>query len=272
MINALLGQKIRMGARFDKRGKKIPVTLIKAGPCPVVQVKTKKTDGYFSVQIGWGTKKPKRTTRPILGSVKKAGLNSAPQFIREVRSEKESEFKAGDVLTVDQVFSPGDRVAATGLSKGRGFAGVVKRWGFRGGPATHGQSDRHRAIGSIGAQGVARVLRGKKMPGRMGGKKVTVAGLTVVDLDPEADSLWVKGAVPGPQKGLVMIKKTGAVKNFIPLFKEGESEKKEAVGEKKEKKEEAGRVKGQKEKKNKREKNREEKDGKNESQEEKESL
>lgn len=227
MINVLLGQKIGMDTRFDQRGGKIPVTLIKAGPCPVVQVKTEQTNGYSAVQIGWGKKKPKRTSRPMSGHVKKAGLKAAPRFLREARSVKDPEVKVGDLLKVDQVFSPGDKVAVAGISKGRGFAGGMKRWGFQGGPATHGQSDRKRAVGSIGAQGVARVLPGKKMPGRMGGKKATVLGLTVVDLDPESDSLWVKGAIPGPRKGLVVIKKIGLMKNFVPLFKEEEKKEEE---------------------------------------------
>lgn len=237
MINALLGQKIEMDTRFDSRGAKIPVTLIKVGPCPVVQVKTKKTDGYSAVQIGLGTKKTKRTSQPILGHAKKGGLSAAPRFLGEVRLEREPESKVGEVLKVDQVFSPGDKVAVTGVSKGRGFAGVMKRWGFKGGPATHGQSDRQRAPGSIGAQGVARVLPGKKMPGRMGAKKTTVTGLTVVDLDSESGSLWVKGAIPGPRKGLVMVEKTGEVKNFTPLFKkeEGKKEDKKKKEDEKEK-------------------------------------
>lgn len=224
MMNALLGKKLQMSTRFDKRGVRAPVTLVEAGPCPVVQIKTEKSDTYFAVQIGFGAKKLKRTTKPILGHVKKAGLSQTPRFLREVRLSEKPDFKVGDVLKVGDIFSPGDRILVTGISKGKGFAGVMKRWGFSGGPATHGQSDRKRAPGSIGTQGVARVLPGKKMPGRMGGAKVAVSGLTVINVDPKANLLIVKGAVPGPKGGLVVIKKTGEAKKFTPLLKEKKEE------------------------------------------------
>lgn len=224
MINALLGKKLQMSARFNEKGVRIPVTLIEAGPCPVVQVKTKKKNGYFALQIGFGARKPGKTSKPILGHIKKAGLSLAPRFLREIRLSEETDLKNGDILKVGDVFSPGDKVSITGISKGKGFAGVMKRWGFAGGPATHGQSDRKRAPGSIGAQGVARVLPGKKMPGRMGAKKVTVTGLTVVDVNPQKNLLVIKGAIPGPRHGLLMIKKVGKAKSFVPLFKEAKKE------------------------------------------------
>lgn len=209
-----------MGSYFDEKGAKVPVTLIEAGPCPVIQIKNDRTDGYFSVQIGFGSKKTKRTSRPILGHIKKAGLSRPPHFLKEIRLQRQADCKMGDVLKAGDVFSLGDKISVTGFSKGKGFAGVMKRWSFAGGPATHGQSDRKRAPGSIGGTGVARVLPGKKMPGRMGTDKVTVSGLTVMDIDSEANLLVVKGAVPGSRGSLLMIKKTGKAKNFIPLLKQ----------------------------------------------------
>lgn len=209
MINALLGKKLKMSAGYDEKGTKIPVTLIEVGPCFVVQIKTKTTDGYFAAQIGLGTKKPNRTTKPILGHVKKAGLSQAPRFLQEVKFQEEPACKVGDILKVGDVFSPGDNVSFTGISKGKGFAGVMKRWGFAGGPRTHGQSDRARSLGTPGAEGPGRIFPGKKMPGHMGNRRVTVKGLTVVDVDPKTNLLTVKGAVPGSRKGLLLIKKIG---------------------------------------------------------------
>lgn len=219
MINTLLGKKLQMGSRFDEKGAKVSVTLLEVGPCSVTQIKNDKTDGYFSVQISFGSKKTKQTSKPILGHIKKAGLSRPPRFLKEVRLPQEADCKTGDVLKVADVFSLGDKISVTGISKGKGFAGVMKRWGFAGGPATHGQSDRKRAPGSIGGQGVARVLPGKKMPGRMGTNKTTVSGLTVMDINSEENLLVVKGAVPGSRGGLLMIRKAGKAKNFTPLLR-----------------------------------------------------
>jgi len=213
-----------MDTLFDKKGRKIPVTLVEAGPCFVVQIKTEETDGYNAVQIGFGKRKSKKTTKPILGHVKKAKLPYIPKFLREVRVKEKPNYKPGDLLTISDFFSPGDKVKITGVSKGRGFAGVMKRWGFAGGPATHGQSDRARAPGSIGAQGVGRVWPGKKMAGRFGGKKVTIRGLTVVDVAPEKNQMAIKGAIPGPRGGLLLIQKIGKDKNFVPVLKEEKNE------------------------------------------------
>lgn len=194
----------------------MPVTLIKAGPCFVVQVKTKDRDGYWSIQLGFDQRKEKSTTRPILGHLKKAGLKKIPRFLREIRIKKEQktdrkqQLKMGDIVKVSDVFKVGDKVSVTGISKGKGFAGVVKRWGFAGGPRTHGQSDRERAPGSIGQTTTpGRVFKGKKMAGRMGGKRVTVKGLKVLEVDKEKNLLVVKGLVPGPKGGLLTIKKGG---------------------------------------------------------------
>lgn len=211
MINAVLGKKIDQTQRFTGQGKRVPVTLIKAGPCPVVQMKTEDHDGYWAVQLGFGQRKEKRTTKPILEHLKKAGLTKIPRFLREVRVEKKmmekltNKIKLGTEITVGDVFKVGDKVSVTGVSKGKGFAGVVKRWGFAGGPRTHGQSDRERALGSPGAETPARVLRGKKMPGRMGGKRTTVKGLKVIEIDKEKNLLVVKGLVPGAKGGLLLI-------------------------------------------------------------------
>lgn len=207
MLKAILGEKINQTQRFTEKGKRIPVTLIKAGPCPVVQVKTETDDGYWAVQLGFSEKKSKHTTKPILGHFKKAGLKTTPRFLREIRS-KIKELKIRDIIKVGDVFKAGDKVAVTGISKGKGFAGVVKRWGFAGGPRTRGQSDRERAPGSIGQHTTpGRVHKGKKMAGRMGGNQVTVKGLKVVEIDKEKNLLLVKGLVPGAKKGLLIVKK-----------------------------------------------------------------
>lgn len=238
MINALLGSKQEMTQRFTQDGHRIPVTQIVAGPCPVVQVKTAEGDGYTSIQLGWGEKKIKRTTKPIQGHIKGAKLKKAPRFLKEVRLETEKDTEAhglnvGDVVKVGDVFAPGDIVNVTGTSKGKGFTGVMKRWGFAGGPATHGQSDRQRAPGSIGQTNVGRVWPGKKMAGRAGGDRVTMRNLTVMAVDPEANLLLVKGLVPGAKGGLLVIKKTGKGKRFVPLLAKGEKKIIETEEEKK---------------------------------------
>lgn len=213
MINGILGKKIDQTQKFTEEGKRIPVTLIKAGSCPVVQVKTDTHDGYWAVQLGFGTMKTTRATKPILGHLKKAGLKQTPRFLREIKVSEEmgeslKKIKPDDQITVDQVFKAGDKVSVTGISKGKGFAGVVKRWGFAGGPRTHGQSDRERAPGSIGqATMPGRVHKGKKMAKRMGGEKVTIKGLKVLEIDKEKHLLILKGLVPGAKGGLLLIKK-----------------------------------------------------------------
>ena len=214
MINAILGEKIDQTRRFTEGGKSIPVTLIKSGPCSVIQIKAEDHNGYWAIQLGFGSKKAKRTSKPILGHFKKAGLKKTPRFLREIRVDEKigkkfaEKIKLGDEITVNDIFKVGDKISVIGTSKGKGFAGVVKRWGFAGGPRTHGQSDRERAPGSIG-QGTTpgRVHKGKKMPGRMGGERVTIKGLKVIEIDKEKDLLVVKGLVPGAKKGLLIIKK-----------------------------------------------------------------
>ncbi len=204
MLKGLIGKKIGMTQIFDDNGTAIPVTVIEAGPCYVTQIRKVETEGYSAVQLGFGETKPKRLTGGQLGHLKRNDLPPL-RYLREFRT-KDAELNEGDQLTVE-VFEVGDHVDVTGTSKGRGFAGAVKRHGFRGGPKTHGQSDRQRAPGSIGAtSGTARVFKGKRMPGHMGNRRVTSQNLKVVLVDPERNLIGVRGAVPGPKGGLLVIK------------------------------------------------------------------
>jgi large subunit ribosomal protein L3 len=205
MLKGLIGKKIGMTQIFDETGLAIPVTLIEAGPCYVTQVRTTEHDGYSAVQLGFGEVKPKKLTGGQLGHLKR---NSLPplRFLREFHA-KAPEVKEGDRLTVDMVFKVGERVDVVGTSKGKGFAGVVKRYHFHGGPKTHGQSDRNRAPGSRGSTTTpGRVLLGKPGPGHMGHERVTAQNLKVVLVDAERNLLGVTGAVPGAKNGLVLIK------------------------------------------------------------------
>lgn len=218
MLNIILGIKKEQVQRFTHEGVRMPVSLLQAGPCVVVQVKSREKDGYGALQLGLGQKEEKRISKPILGHFKKAGLKISPRFLAEIRLGEPNDLKSGDEVRLSDVLKVGDLVNVTGISKGKGFAGVVKRWGFAGGPHTHGQSDRERAPGSIGATTTpGRVLKGKKMAGRMGGERVTVKNLVVVETDPENNLLWVKGLVPGVKGGLVFIKKIGEAKKLFSL-------------------------------------------------------
>jgi large subunit ribosomal protein L3 len=204
MLKGLLGKKIGMTQIFDDNGSAIPVTVIEAGPCYVTQIRSVEGNGYSAVQLGFGEKKPKRLTGGQLGHLKRNDLPPL-RYLREFRI-KEADVKEGDQVTVD-VFEVGDHVDVTGTSKGRGFAGVVKRHGFAGGPKTHGQSDRQRAPGSIGAtSGTARVFKGKRMPGHMGNRRVTSQNLEIVLVDAERNLIGIRGSVPGPKGGLLVIK------------------------------------------------------------------
>ena len=211
MIGSILGTKIKQTQAFDEKGQRMPVTVISAGPCWVTQVKTVDTDGYTAVQLGFGEKSKRSISKPQTGHLTKAGLDKqAPRFFREVHVDSalfaDKKMKTGDAVSVGQVLQPGDVVSVTGTSKGKGFAGVVKRWGFKGGPATHGQSDRLRAPGSIGPGTTpGRVYRGKHMAGRMGGETVTVKNLRVISIDKDHNELVVSGTVPGPKRGLLRI-------------------------------------------------------------------
>jgi large subunit ribosomal protein L3 len=206
-MKGILGKKVGMTQVFDDRGEVVPVTVIEAGPCFVAQIKTVERDGYLAIQLGFEETKPKRLTNPQLKHLQKSGLVPL-RHLREFHLAEDdiARYEEGQKVTVE-IFEAGEYVDVTGVSKGRGFAGVVKRHGFRGGPKTHGQSDRHRAPGSIGACTTpGRVFKGKRMPGRMGGERVTVQGLQVVMVDPERNLLIVKGAVPGAKNGLLMIR------------------------------------------------------------------
>ena len=216
MIQVLLGKKIEQTQKFLQDGTRIPVTEIAVPDNAVVQVKTNEKDKYTAIQIGIGKKK--KPTKPTLGHAKKAKLEFVPTIIREVKVDKENQLKAGDFLTVAQVFKQGDIVNISGTSKGKGFAGVVKRHHFRGGPKTHGQSDRHRAPGSIGSGTTpGRVYRGKRMAGRMGHQIVTIKNLKVVNVDAINKKLYILGLVPGVRNSTVWITLAGESKKFIPL-------------------------------------------------------
>jgi len=203
-MNGLIGRKLGMTRVFNAEGTHIPVTVIEAGPCPVVAV----AEGG-RVELGFGAKKPKRTAKALAGHVKKAGFETAPRVIRSFFPVGEdTPPKAGETMTV-AIFAEGDRVKITGITKGRGFQGVVHRHHFHGGPETHGNT-RHRKPGSI-APGTdpSRIIKGKRMPGHMGARNFTELGLRVVRVDAERNLLFVRGSVPGPMNGLLTVRKQG---------------------------------------------------------------
>lgn len=204
-MKGLIGKKLGMTQMYTERGEVVPVTLIEAGPCHVVQRKTVENDGYSAIQLGFGSVRERKLSKAEVGHARKGGAPLV-RHLREFRVGKDEEYQPGQTLTVS-IFSTGDRVDVIGTSKGRGFAGGVKRHGFHGGPKTHGQSDRHRAPGSIGATTTpGRVLKGVRMAGHMGDARTTVAGMEVVFVDPERHIIGVRGAVPGAKDGLVVIK------------------------------------------------------------------
>ena len=208
MSPGILGKKIGMTQVFRPDGQVVPVTLLKAGPCVVVQKKTPMADGYGAVQLGlMEFVKARRINRPLTGHLKKRAGVEGVKFLRELRlSAADDDLKPGDRVLVDE-FRPADMVDVTGISKGRGFAGVVKRHHFRGGDATHG-SMFHRAPGSIGASSYpSRVWPGQKMPGHMGTQRVTVRNLEIIEVNAEDNVLVVKGAVPGPNGGYVIVRR-----------------------------------------------------------------
>lgn len=198
----ILAKKIEMSQEFAEDGTVTPVTVLEAGPVTVTQVKTEDKDGYNAVQVGFGDRKKKNVSKPVQGHMKDLGPFAT---LEEFRTEGEDiEYERGQVITAE-TFEPGDRVDATGISIGRGFAGVVKRHGFHGSPATHGHKDQLRMPGSIGAQQPQRVLKGMRMGGQMGNKRSTVKNLTVVSVDPKLNRLTVKGAVPGANGSLIRL-------------------------------------------------------------------
>jgi large subunit ribosomal protein L3 len=210
MVEGLLGKNLGMTQVFDERGEVIPVTVISAGPCVVTQIRTKENDGYEAVQLGFG--ETRRLSQPERGHLKRIQSEGAEtetllRHLREFGSDDIGAVQVGQRITVS-MFKPGDVIDVSGVSKGKGFQGVVKRHHFRGGPKTHGQSDRHRAPGSIGAGTTpGRVYKGTRMAGRMGDERVTVQNLRVVRVDEERNLLLVKGSVPGASEGLLMIRR-----------------------------------------------------------------
>jgi len=203
MIQGLIGRKLGMTQIFDERGVVHPVTVIEAGPCVVTQIKQPETDGYSAVQLGFGLSK--RLNKPEQGHRRESGFQS--RTLRELRADNVGEFEVGQVIKAD-AFTAGELVDVVGTSKGRGFQGGMKRHGFSGGPKTHGQSDRARAPGSIGSSATpGRVFKGLRMAGHMGHERVTVQNLKVLRVDAERNLLLVEGSVPGPTKGLVMVRR-----------------------------------------------------------------
>ena len=207
-MKSLLGKKIGMTSVFTEDGTNVICTLVEAGPCYVTALKTEEKDGYSAVQLGFQERKEKGMTKPVLSKFKKSKI-PALRFLKEIRDfDNMDELKVGKVLKAD-IFNEGDTVKVTGFSKGKGFQGVVKRHGFGGGSKTHGQSDRLRAPGSIGASSYpSRVFKGQKMAGRQGNEKVSIRNLEIVKIIPKSNLILIKGAIPGANSGLVQIFKT----------------------------------------------------------------
>ncbi len=202
---AILGRKVGMTQVFDSQGNRVAVTLVEAQPNVVVGLRTPERDGYRAVQLGFEEVAERRLSRPLRGVFRRAGVPPR-RVIREVRLRGDETYAVGQEISVT-VFREGDRVNVTGTSKGKGFAGAMKRHGFSGQADSHGVSLMHRAVGSLGTSGVGRVWKGKRMPGRMGAERVTVRGLRVVRVDAERHLLLIRGAIPGPRGGLVMVRK-----------------------------------------------------------------
>ncbi len=208
MPGGIFGKKLGMTRIFEADGSVVPVTVIEAGPCFVVQAKISTKDGYEALQVGFDRRPLAKSNKPEKGHLEKHASKSGFACLKEIRVKSAEGFEPGQEITVEQ-FAIGDRLIVTGTSKGKGFAGTVKRWQFRVGPMSHG-SMSHRAPGSIGASAYpSRVVKGKKLPGHLGHARVTVKNLEVVDVRPEDNLLLVKGPVPGPARGIVFIKKIG---------------------------------------------------------------
>ena len=205
---AIIGKKVGMTQIFGEKGEVIPVTVIEAGPCYVVQKKTVENDGYAAVQLGFETVKEKKLSKPEVGHLKKAGVGML-KVLKEFRYDDDSAMNVGDTVTAD-VFKAGDRIDVTGISKGKGYAGVIKRYGAQRTPTTHGGGPVHRHAGSMGAcSSPSRIFKGKIGAGHMGSEQVTVMNLNVVKVDPELNMIAVRGAIPGPKGGIVYVKNTG---------------------------------------------------------------
>jgi large subunit ribosomal protein L3 len=204
-MTGILGTKLGMTQVFDETGQVVPVTVVQAGPCVVTAVRTPDNDGYSAVQIGFGEINPRKVTKPVAGLFEKAGVTPR-RYVAEIRTEGASEYTLGQELTAE-LFAAGQRVDVTGKSKGKGTAGVMKRHGFKGLSSSHGTQRKHRSPGSIGACATpSRVFKGVRMAGRMGAERTTVQSLTVHAVDGDKNLLLIKGAVPGPRGGLVMVR------------------------------------------------------------------
>jgi large subunit ribosomal protein L3 len=207
MIRGIIGKKVGMTQVFDESGKAFPVTAIEAGPCPIVQIKTKNQDGYQAVQLGFGIRKENKVNRPERGHIQKAGI-TPPRVLCEFPIIDHADQLSVGLMIDSGIFSVGEYVDVTGTSKGLGFTGVVRRYGFAGGKKSHGGEQDLRRPGSIGASSYpSRVFKGKRMPGRHGGRRVTIQNLQVIQADADRSLLLVKGAVPGPMNGLLLINK-----------------------------------------------------------------
>ncbi|MCI0530863.1 MAG: 50S ribosomal protein L3 [candidate division Zixibacteria bacterium] len=206
MINGIIGRKVGMTRVFNQSGNSVPVTVVEAGPCDIVQLKTRKDNGYDAIQLSFGERRKVLFNKPLSGHFGK-GKKEPKRFLREIRLDSSDGLNPEQSVKVD-IFKPGELVAVTGISKGLGFQGVVRRHHFSGGPKSHGQSDRHRAPGSVGGSSFpSRVFRGQRMAGRMGGDRVTVKNLMIVDVDLDKNVLLIEGAVPGKNNSLVSINK-----------------------------------------------------------------
>jgi large subunit ribosomal protein L3 len=206
-MSGIIGKKIGMSSVFNAEGELIPVTVIQAGPCKIVTVRTKQKDGYSALQLGFGVRKEKNVTKPVMGQYKKNSLSPAA-VLKEFRLTSDSDLKVGDEVNTG-IFSEGEKIKVRGFTKGKGFQGVMRRHGFGGvGGTTHGQSDRLRAPGSIGSSSYpSRVFKGMRMAGRMGNEKVTISGLKVIKIIPEENIILVNGSVPG------------SINSFVELLK-----------------------------------------------------
>jgi large subunit ribosomal protein L3 len=211
-MTGILGTKLGMTQVFDENGQVVPVTVVQAGPCVVTAVRTPDNDGYSAVQLGFGEINPRKVTKPVAGLFEKAGVTPR-RYVAEIRTENATEYTPGQEITA-AIFQAGQRVDVTGKSKGKGTAGVMKRHGFRGLEASHGTQRKHRSPGSIGACATpGRVFKGVRMAGRMGAVRTTEQNLTVHAVDADKNLLLIKGAIPGPRGGLVMVR--SAVRDLV---------------------------------------------------------
>jgi large subunit ribosomal protein L3 len=207
MIKAIIGRKLGMTQLFAENGNVVPVTVLEVGPCTITQIKTLERDGYTALQLGFGTRKPKSVNRPMKGHLDKIGKGYF-QVLHEVRVDQIDDFQAGQEISSEDVFQVGDRVDVIGKSKGKGFAGTIKRWGFHRGPVTHGCKNI-REPGSTGCAAYpGRVIKGKRMAGHAGNDRVTVMNLKIEDIRPGENLMLVRGSIPGAKNGIVVVRKT----------------------------------------------------------------